>query len=217
MVTSSTYQQSSTPQSAVRNSHSIDPENRLLSRMPIRRLEAEAIRDSVLAMSNRLDFQMHGPSVLPHITAYMEGRGKPQSGPLDGAGRRSLYINARRNFLTPLLLAFDYPVTFTPIGRRGTATIPAQALSLMNDPFVIEQAKGWSDHVLSTGSSSAEQRIVSLYQTAFARPPSDDEIASAIDFLQQQSLRHGGGSDDPRVWTDLCHVLINVKEFIFVE
>ena len=67
---------------------------------------------------------MHGPSVLPHITPHMEGRGKPQSGPLDGEGRRSIYINARRNFLTPLLLAFDYPVTFTPIGRRGKAHIP---------------------------------------------------------------------------------------------
>ncbi len=87
----------------------------------------------------------------------------------------------------------------------------------MNDPFVIEQAKGWADQVLLSGSSSAEQRIISLYQTAFARPPSDEEIATAIDFLQQQSLRHGGGSDDPRVWTDLCHVLINVKEFIFVQ
>jgi len=87
----------------------------------------------------------------------------------------------------------------------------------MNDPFVIEQAKGWADHALSTGSASTEQRIIALYQTAFARPPTEDEIAVAIDFLQQQSLRHGGGSDDPRVWTDLCHVLINVKEFIFVE
>ena len=85
----------------------------------------------------------------------------------------------------------------------------------MNDPFVIEQAHGWAEQILS-GSSSAEQRIISLYKTAFARPPTDDEVASAIDFLQQQSLRHGSGSDDPRVWTDLCHVLINIKEFIFV-
>jgi mono/diheme cytochrome c family protein len=217
MVNSSTYRQSAIPQSDARDAQSADPENRFLWHMPIRRLEAEAIRDSVLAISGRLDYQMHGPSVLPHITPYMEGRGKPQSGPLDGAGRRSIYINARRNFLTPLLLAFDYPVTFTPIGRRGTATIPAQALSLMNDPFVIEEAKKWADRLLATSGSSTEQRIASLYESAFARPPSHDEIASAIDFLQQQSLRHGGGSDDPRVWTDLCHVLINVKEFIFVE
>ena len=206
-----------TPHSELRTSHLLDPENRLLHKMPIRRLEAEAIRDSLLAVSGRLDEAMHGPSTLPFITTYMEGRGKPQSGPLDGGGRRSVYINARRNFLTPLLLAFDYPVTFTPIGRRGAATIPAQALTLMNDPLVVGEAARWADRTLAESGTSAEQRVEALYQTAFSRPPTADELASAIDFLQEQSLRHGGGSDDPRVWADLCHVLINVKEFIFIE
>jgi len=130
--------------------------------------------------------------------------------------RRYIYINARRNFLTPLLLAIDYPVTFTPISRRGAATIPAQALTLMNDPFVVGQAQRWAEQTLAE-SGSAVERIERLYQTAFARPPTADELSSAIDFLQEQSLRHGGGSDDVRVWTDLCHVLMNVKEFIFIE
>jgi len=185
--------------------------------MPIRRLEAEAIRDSILAVSGQLNEQMDGPSVLPFLTPHMEGRGKPQTGPLDGEGRRSVYINARRNFLTPLLLAFDYPVTFTPIGRRGASTIPAQALTLMNDPFVVSEAKRWAERTLMDSGSTTRQRIEALYQTAFARPPTADETAWAIDFLQEQSLRHGGGSDDPRVWADLCHVLINVKEFIFID
>jgi len=91
--------------------------------------------------------------VLPHVTPYMEGRGKPQSGPLDGEGRRSIYVNARRNFLTPLLLAFDYPVTFTPIGRRGTTAIPAQALTLMNDPLVVGQAQRWAEQTLAESGS----------------------------------------------------------------
>ena len=138
---------------------SIDPDNRLLYRMPIRRLEAEAIRDSMLAVSGRLSGRMHGQSVLPYLTPYMEGRGKPQSGPLDGEGRRSIYINARRNFLTPLLLAFDYPVTFTPIGRRGASAIPSQALTLMNDPFVVGQATRWAESSLAETSSSTVQRI----------------------------------------------------------
>jgi len=114
-------------------------------------------------------------------------------------------------------LAFDYPVTFTPIGRRGASAIPAQALTLMNDPFVVTEATHWAERTLAEAGSSTEQRIETLYQTAFARPPTADELATAIDFLQEQSLRHGGGSDDPRVWTDLCHVLINVKEFIFID
>ena len=147
----------------------------------------------------------------------MEGRGKPQSGALDGEGRRSIYINARRNFLTPLLLAFDYPVTFTPIGRRGAATIPAQALTLMNDPFVAAEAARWAERMLEESGSSTEQRIEAIYRSAFARPPTIEETASAIDFVQAQSLRHGGGSENPQVWADLCHVLINVKEFIFID
>jgi hypothetical protein len=230
MVTSSVYRQSSAelgtrsaepetdaPRSALPVPRAVDPENRLLWHMPIRRLEAEAIRDSMLALSGRLSSQMYGPSVLPHLTSHMEGRGKPQSGALDGDGRRSIYINARRNFLTPLLLAFDYPVTFTPIGRRGAATIPAQALTLMNDPFVVAEATRWAERTLEESRLSTEQRIESLYQSAFARPATADEMASAIDFLQAQSLRHGGGSENPKVWADLCHVLINVKEFIFID
>src|SRR5439155_10884460 len=127
-----------------------------------RRLEAEAIRDSLLVASGRLSSQMFGPSVLPYLTPHMEGRGKPQTGLLDGEGRRSIYINARRNFLTPLLLAFDYPVTFTSIGRRGAATIPAQALTLMNDPLVVSEAQRWAEQALATGGSSTEQRIDTL-------------------------------------------------------
>jgi hypothetical protein len=184
--------------------------------MPMRRLEAEAVRDALLAVSGRLDSAMHGPSVLPYLTPFMEGRGRPQTGPLDGEGRRSIYINARRNFLTPLLLAFDYPVTFTPIGRRGTSAIPAQALTLMNDPLVVGEAARWAERARDEAGTGVESRIRWLYETAFARPPTADELAAAIDFLQNQSLRHGGSSDDPRVWADLCHVLINVKEFIFV-
>src|SRR5439155_15832909 len=164
---------------------------------------AEAIRDSMLAVSGRLVAPMYGPSVLPYLTPYMEGRGKPQSGPLDGEGRRSIYINARRNFLTPMLLAFDYPVTFTPIGRRGTSAIPAQALTLMNDPFVLAEARRWAERILEETGSPTEQRIGSLFATAFARQPTADELADAIDFLQSQSLKHSSGSDDVRVWTDL--------------
>jgi hypothetical protein len=195
----------------------VDPENRLLHRMPIRRLEAEAIRDAVLAVSGRLNSEIHGPSVLPHVTPHMEGRGKPNSGPLDGEGRRSIYINARRNFLTPLLLAFDYPVTFTPIGRRGSSALPSQALALMNDPFVVQGAERWAERALAEAGSRSADRIAWLYETAFAREPTEDETAAAIDFLQAQSLKRGVGSEDPQVWSDLCHVLINVKEFIFID
>ncbi len=217
MVNSTTYRMASIPHSAFPTPHTADPDNRLLWRMPVRRLEAEAIRDTILAVSGRLDRRLHGPSVLPFLTPHMEGRGKPQSGPLDGEGRRSIYINARRNFLTPLLLAFDYPVTFTPIGRRGNSAIPAQALTLMNDPFVVQQAGQWAQQVLRDGGTTADERIESLYAVAFSRPPTDHERHVGREFLEQQAARHGTTADDERVWTDLCHVLINVKEFIFID
>ncbi len=93
--------------------------------MNVRRLEAEAIRDAMLAVSGRLDPRMGGPSVPPHLTPFMEGRGRPaRSGPLDGDGRRSLYINVRRNFLSPMLLAFDFPTPSTTMGRRNVSNVP---------------------------------------------------------------------------------------------
>src|SRR5262249_62354160 len=118
-----------------------DPNNRLLHRMPIRRLEAEAVRDAMLAVSGRLDRRQYGPGPLPHLTPFMVGRGRPgSSGPLDGDGRRSVYLNVPRNFLHPMFLAFDYPVPFTTLGKRTVSNVPAQALTLLNNPFVIQQA-----------------------------------------------------------------------------
>jgi hypothetical protein len=210
MVTSAAYRMSSRGDA---KADEADPENRLWHRFPVRRLEAEAIRDGILAVSGRLDRRMSGPSVMPNLTPHMQGRGRPgRSGPLDGDGRRSLYINVRRNFLTPLFLAFDYPIPFTTIGRRSVSNVPAQALALMNNPFVKQQAELWAKRLLATPDLSPKDRITLLYETAFARPPAEDELSAALDFLKEQ-----GPMDDVRSWTELCHVLINVKEFIFLN
>src|SRR5207244_2524972 len=130
----SAYQMSSRPDPAQMGR---DPQNRLLHHMPVRRLEAEAIRDAILAVSGRLDPALYGPSVLPYLTPHMEGRGRPNSGSLDGDGRRSIYLSARRNFLTPLLLDFDYPVAFSTIGRRRVSSVPSQSLTPLHDRFVL--------------------------------------------------------------------------------
>lgn len=213
MVLSSAYQMSSRPTPQADQN---DPTNRLLHRMPVRRLEAEAIRDAILAVSGRLDATLYGPSVMPYLTPFMEGRGRPAaSGPLDGAGRRSLYISVRRNFLTPMFLAFDYPVPFSAMGRRTVSSVPAQALTLMNDPFVVQQAEVWANRVLAVPGATPRERVIRMYQTAYSRPPDASELAAALAFLAEQS-RHYGVKDDPRAWRDLCHILFNVKEFIFV-
>jgi mono/diheme cytochrome c family protein len=189
-----------------------DPTNRLVHRMNVRRLEAEAIRDAMLAVSGRLDPLMFGPSVPPQLTPFMDGRGRPsKSGPLDGAGRRSLYLGVRRNFLSPLLLAFDFPTPATCIGRRNVSNVPAQALTLLNDPFVLEQARAWSQRVLAQ-SASPGARLDALYLDAFGRTPTEVERAEAMAFVAGESPGKGGDA-----WADLCHVLMNTKEFVFIR
>ena len=80
----------------------------------------------------------------------MDGRGRPQhSGPLDGDGRRSIYLSVRRNFLNPMFLAFDTPVPFSTMGRRNVSNVPAQALTLMNDPLVAHLARLWADRLIA--------------------------------------------------------------------
>ena len=213
MLLTSAYQMTSRADSAA---DAIDPDNKLLHNMPLRRLEAEAIRDAMLAVSGRLDKTMFGPGVLPHLTPFLSGRGRPSvSGPLDGNGRRTIYLSVHRNFLTPMLMAFDYPVPFSTIGKRSVSNVPAQALTLLNNPFVLQQAAVWAWRVLGDGDLSAKQRIDKMYQMAFGRPPSAQELEDSLAFVEEQG-RHYGSVDDVRVWTDMGHVMFNVKEFIFV-
>jgi len=214
IVLSSTYQMASKGDP---RATAADPQNRLLHRTNVRRLEAEAIRDSILLVSGKLDTKMYGPGVLPHLTPFMEGRGRPgSSGPLDGQGRRSVYINVRRNFLTPMFLAFDYPIPFSTMGKRSVSTVPAQALTLMNNPFIVQQAGYWGRQALSEPELTPRQRIVRMYEQAYSRPPTDTEANAALVFIAEQDKAYGT-ANDPRSWGDLAHVLINVKEFIFLN
>ncbi len=214
MLLSSTYQMSSQENATAKK---IDPDNRLLHRMPVKRLEGEIIRDALLAVSGRLDLAMYGPGVMPFLTPYMIGRGRPsKSGPLDGDGRRSIYINVRRNFLTPMFLVFDYPLPFTTIGKRSVSNVPAQALTMMNNDFVLQQTKLWAAHVLATPGLTPAQRLDAMYLTALGRPPSPAESAKMLAFLGEASAMYGQ-PNDPRAWHDLCHVIVNLKEFIYVR
>jgi Protein of unknown function (DUF1553)/Protein of unknown function (DUF1549)/Planctomycete cytochrome C len=188
-----------------------DPDNKLLHKMPIRRLEAEAIRDAVLAVSGRLDSRAFGAGVMPHLTPFLVGRGRPGiSGPLDGDGRRSIYLNVRRNFLNPMFLAFDYPTPFSTRGRRSVSNVPAQALTMMNNPLVLQQAERWAKRIIASGPLTVRQRLDRMYEEALGRLPSDAEAADAVAFVQTQG-------DELEAWTNLAHVLFNVKEFIFIN
>ena len=223
LVTSSAYQMTSQPADPL--AEETDPENRFWHRMPLRRLEGEAIRDAILAVSGRLDPVPFGPSVPIHLTDFMDGRGRPaHSGPVDGNGRRSIYLEVRRNFLSPFMRTFDTPVPFTTVGRRTVSNVPAQSLILLNDPFVQGEAMRWARRVLAEGPASTAERLERLYRLAFGRGPTGTEQQQARDFLASQADGYRGKDDaaqavspEVQAWADLCHVLFNVKEFIYLD
>jgi hypothetical protein len=210
MVLSNTYRMSSRLQP---DAEQLDPENKLLHRMAVRRLEGEAIRDAMLSVSGRMLDTMYGPSVMPHLTPFMTGRGRPTvEGPLDGEGRRSIYLAVRRNFLTPMFLAFDYPTPFTTIGRRSVSNVPAQALAMLNNPLVLQQANLWGARMAADAGRSPAERVRVMYLMAFCRMPEEAEEQAALAFLDNSAA----GAGDPQAWSELTHVLFNVKEFIFI-
>ena len=218
MVLSRTYRMSS---QAGREALAADPANNWLHSMRVRRLSGEAIRDSMLQISGRLDSAYLGKSVPVYLSEHMIGRGRPKSGPMDGKGRRTIYIGVRRNFLSPLMLAFDTPQPFSTVGRRTRSNVPAQALILMNDPFVISQSRAWARQLLDRKSLDTAERINVAYRQAFGHRPDDRERAAARGFLLEQGRRYGltddRGEHDLKTWSDLCHVMFNAKEFIFVN
>jgi len=172
--------------------------------VPVRRLEAEAIRDALLSVSGSLDRTMYGRSVGPHISAYQDGRGKPMSGPVDGHNRRSIYIEVRRNFITPMFLAFDYPLPVSTTGVRGASTVPSQALMLLNNEFVLLCAERWAKRLESEEPDEAV-RVRRMFEEAFARPAEDWEVREVAAFARQ------------RGWKDAAHTLFNSAEFLYVQ
>jgi hypothetical protein len=215
ILNSSTYQQShlTTPAAQAQ-----DPANVLVHHVPARRLEGEIIRDALLAVSGSLDHQLHGPAVPTHLTDYMHGEDLPDvSGPMNGNNRRSIYLEVRRNHLHGLLKAFDFPRPETTIGDRRPSTVPAQALVLLNNELVGQQAEIWAQALLSQYQDPV-QRVDAAYRQAFSRAAEPAEVQAALAFQTAQAARHQeqgivGSRVELQSWTDLCHVLFNLAEF----
>ena len=214
IVLSQTYRMSSShPQVASQT----DPNNELLYKFRLRRIPGEAIRDSILAISGQLDSTMYGPSVPIHLTEFMQGRGRPgASGPLDGQGRRSIYIEVRRNFLSPMMLAFDTPIPFNAIGQRNNSNVPAQALIMMNDPFVLDQAGKWARRLIDQ-EPDPSARTQRAFLAALGRPATSQEFEEIALFLETQKQAYGTDVNEQQLWTDVCHIVFNLKEFIYVK
>ena len=209
IVMSQTYQMSSMVTELSRES---DPSNLWLSRARVRRLEAEAIRDTLMSVADRLDVKLEGSSVPVHLTEFLEGRGRPgTSGPADSDFRRSIFIAVRRNFLIPMMSTFDAPNPFSSMGRRNVSSVPAQSLTLLNDPFVHQLAKDWSEKILAKPNMTELQRLDTMYLSAFSRNPTAAEQASALEFVAAQTALN---RTQQSVWQDVAHILMNMKELI---
>ncbi|MCB1207042.1 MAG: PSD1 domain-containing protein, partial [Verrucomicrobiae bacterium] len=180
LVLSETFRQSGQETDASRER---DPANRLLSFYPTRRLEAESIRDSLLAVSGRLDPRLYGRPILPYRTAE-DDKKRLFSGPLDGNGRRSLYLQMSIMDPPKFLTGFNLPDLKLPTGRRDVTNVPTQALVLLNDPFVTGLAEEWGQTLAAQTSLPTESRIREMFLDAFAREPGPEELTRWQDALE---------------------------------
>ena len=214
-MTSQTYQQSAIPTLTARQR---DSNRAWLSHMPIRRLEAEAIRDSILSVSGQLNLSMYGPGVNVYFVNKTEGGGPV--GPLDGDRRRSIYLRIRRNASNPFLEVFDAPKPSTTRGKRDVTNVPAQSLTMLNDPFVIDQSMKWANTVLRD-DLGMEARIQQMFETALSRQPHEAELQAAVSYVADLALQHDVAATEIQsslaVWQDFAHSLFCLKEFLYVD
>lgn len=214
MVMSSTYRMSTLPGEGVA---AMDPDNVYLQHMPVKRLEAEQIRDHVLFVSNKLNRELYGASVRAYTKDLPKARGSTASGPVDGKGRRSIYTQLRRNFMPSFLRVLGMPNAIEPIGARNITNVPAQSLAMMNSAFMRQQSKAWAEHLLETQPDEAV-RIDVMHQVALSRPAQAEEITWAQSVLTdvRSMYQENGDVDEVAVWQELCHVMMNRKEFIYL-
>jgi hypothetical protein len=216
---SQAYRMSSDPSEAALAS---DPQNKLLQHMPIRRLEAEAIRDSLLAISGRFDDSMYGKSIPVYVTFGLDKtKAKNQVGPLDGNGRRAVYQEIRRNATNPFLEVFDLPKPASTRGKRDSTNVPAQSLTMLNSPFVIGQAEVWSKQLVEGPYKNQTERVEYMFVKALGRKPSATELDRSETYLS--TLARDAGADQsellssPKPWQDLAQSLFNLKEFLYIR
>ena len=217
LVLTETFRQSST---ISEEGTARDPSNQLLHRYPVRRLDAELVRDAILRTAGTLDPTLYGKSIHPHRKDPQEYR-KLYSGPLDGGGRRSIYIKVTRHEGDRFLELFDFPNPGVSRGRRDVTNIPGQSLALLNHPFVIEQAGFWADRVMADSEMDVERRIADMFETALARRPDAVELTRLRGLAAEIGSLHGVNREEllksRAVWKDIAHALFNLKEFIYLR
>ena len=220
IMTSSAYRQSSRLDAEV---EALDPENRWLSRMPLRRLEAESIRDSLLAVAGRLDTRPFGQPDLVKV------RPDGLVTSVEGANgrRRSIYVRQRRKELPTILETFDLPQMIPNCVERPSSTVAPQALHLMNNALVRELSTAFAKRVVAEAPGDRDRQIERVYEIALGRMPTreekrqvDDTLRRLIEFrasIQPKEKKDAGESAKNQSMADFCHVIMNSAGFLFVD
>ncbi len=192
-----------------------DPSNRLLNRFSKRRLEAEAIRDGMLAVSGQLDLEMYGESV--PTERLEDGRVIVPSDHPD-RGRRSVYLSTQRTGQLGILTIFDAPVMDTNAPKRSTAAISQQALVAMNNPFMHENAEAFRDRIDSESLESFEERLTRIWMLAYSRNPTRDELSSMQGWMQKTlDVENPTIGQQKEAWKTLSHAVLSSNEFLYID
>ena len=213
MMMSATYRQAS-------SALVVDPDNRLWGRMTARRLTAEEVRDSFLAVSGKLDLRVGGESVQPPIPKEVlagqsrPGEGWPTSSPAD-ANRRSIYVRVKRSLQLPILATHDQADTDASCAVRYVTTVPTQALGLINGEFAREQGVALAERLQREVGDGVAERVRRAWQLTAQREPTPDEIRRDVEFIVQ--LQQADGLQPAAAWNLYCLMCLNTNEFLYVD
>jgi hypothetical protein len=221
ILLSAAYQQSSEPSARARQ---FDPDNKLFSRQNRVRLEGEVVRDSLLAISGRLNKAMGGPGVFPPIPEDITKTSKNWTASADPTDhhRRSIYIFARRNLRFPFLEAFDAPDNNLTCPERGRSTTAPQSLTLLNSEEVMAAATATADRLLNEAKTD-DQRIQLAFRLALGRKPTAKEARLARRFIESSQDRTGPTASQHESrgtqhgLAELCRALFNLNAFVYVD
>ncbi len=216
IMTSDAYQMASSYNSPAAKEK--DPENKLLCKYRPRRLESEVIRDIILTASGKLNLESGGPGFFPPIPEEVRGsypNGKwEMTSPGSANWRRSVFAYAKRGLHYPMFEVFDQPSMNVSCEHRTITTVPTQALTLLNNRFILQQAGYFAERVMEHVLDPTA-RINEAYRIALSRQPTESELQSNLEFLQKQEKFHQG--DKLAALTDLCDVILNLNEFVYVN
>jgi hypothetical protein len=212
IMRSGVYRQGSTAREELTT---IDPDNRLLGRFPLRRLDAEALRDAMLSVAGELDRRAGGPYV---PSARSRNGDVEVAESREGARRRSVYLQQKRTQVVTFLQLFDAPSIVGTCSMRPTSTVPVQALALLNSDFARARAKAFAQRLAEEAGSAREMRLHLAFRLACGRPPVAEETEAMRHFLiSQQSVYAGQKDGEARAWTDLCQMILASNAFLYME